>query len=154
VIITLETSGEFLLNVARVLDATGLSLEQLFEYLSVAAGRLHRTSDLLIEPMMNDRLPPSIQSELSSVIANVVEDLSHSTSHFVDQLGDFHLVEVLDDDLAVVEITPRSIGDATVDPATIVHPRRRKLAPKYQSKAAGRHGVLSVTRGDQEHDRD
>jgi hypothetical protein len=139
VIITLETSGEFLQNVARVLDATGLTLEQLFEYLSVAAGRLHRTSDMMIEPMMNDRLPESIQAELSSILTNVVEDLSHSTSHFVDQLGDFHLVEVLDDDLAVVEITPAG-GDTIVDPASVVHPRRRRMVVRHKPKTLGGDG--------------
>jgi hypothetical protein len=109
---------------------------------------------MMNEPMMNDRLPESIQSELASIIHDVVEDLSHSTSHFVDQLGDFQLVEVFDDDSAIVEITPRTTGDPTVDPASIVYPRRRKLAPKYQSKTAGRHGVLSITGRHQEHDRD
>jgi hypothetical protein len=89
--------------------------------------------------MMNDRLPNSEKSELYTVMGNMVDELSHSTSHFMDQLGGFHLVEVLDDDLAVVEITPAG-GDPVIDTASVVHPRRRRLVSRHKPKTLGSDG--------------
>ncbi|MNH46859.1 hypothetical protein D3C79_1098300 [compost metagenome] len=66
-------------------------------------------------------------------------ELTNQTSYLTDLTGDFQLLEVIDDDLAVVEITPVG-GDPIVDPATVVHPRRRRLVSRHRPKTPSGDG--------------
>lgn len=127
VIVSLEASGDFLMNVAKVLSATGMTLEQLFAFLAAAISAMNR--DTLIPSMMvNARLPDSEASEIISVVGDMIDQLSLQTRVISEQVGDFKLLEVnSDDDSAVIEIAPSVLGEARNVTAGTLPERRRKM---------------------------
>lgn len=106
VILPMETSGEFSPNLARVLNATGMSKEELYAFLTGAAGQLHTDESIPLLPMMNDKHPNSEHAEVLNLIIDFIDELAAKVSRLMDQIGDFKLLEVLEDDAAFVEYTP------------------------------------------------
>ncbi len=105
-LITLETNGEFLLNVTQVLQATGMTLEELFEYLShsVALLRQDRFPDSL---MFNSRYPKRDISEINHQLSTFIDHLRDQTGLIDQQAESIRLMGVCpDEDTAYVEITP------------------------------------------------
>ena len=126
VIITLEASGEFLGNVLKVCSATGLSIEELFSYLSNALDA-YRADQFPPALLMNDRLPRAEQVDVQATLGNLIEQYTAETEQLVKLIGVPRLVEVHgDDDIAVVEVS-KPEPEPLPSPDRIVHPRRRRL---------------------------
>lgn len=56
-----------------------------------------------MEPYVNDKYPTSERHEIIGLILDFIEELSAKVSRLMDQIGNFKLLEVLEDDAAFVE---------------------------------------------------
>jgi len=99
--------------------------------------------------MVDDRLPDTAKTEISSMFTNMTDQLENLTSRIVREGDTVHLVEVdQDDDSAIVEITPPPTGDAPIDPVSVVYPRRRRLATISRPGTIDSLSGVSIKRGD------
>jgi len=110
------------------MQATGMSIEELFAYLSDA-----------LTAHKQDRFPPSVltdgrMSEVENLLIykalyDLTDTLVSNTERIVDHADAVKLIEVNErDNLACVEITPVSLGEARNPTNHIVYPRRRRVA--------------------------
>lgn len=125
VIITLEASGSFLNNVSKVCAATGLTIEEIFEYISQAID--DRRHDQYTQSLMVDsRYPQIAQNEISGTLTDLIEMIETETGRLAGPTDRLQLLKVFeDDDAAIVEIKPEHIEAL---PATrAMYPRKRKV---------------------------
>lgn len=128
VIITLETNGEFLTKAMRACQATGLSLDQLFEVLSENfMARLNDTFPLA--PMMDSKMPSQAQLEVQDSISSILDELERQ-AQFINR-NNTESLKILeidnDDEWALIELKPRNEPDAPADAGVTVRlPARRK----------------------------
>lgn len=131
-IITLETNGEFLQNLFNVMQATGMSLDQLFAHLSDA-----------LTAQREDRFPPSIMTDgrlseveslfIRKILWDLTESLIAQTGRLVEQSESVRLLEVNEDaNIACVEIVPLAVGATTTTPDAHA-PRRKGMALKCKT---------------------
>lgn len=131
VIITLETNGEFLTKAMRACQATGLSLDQLFEVLSENfMARLNDTFPLA--PMMDSKMPSQAQLEVQDSISSILDELERQ-AQFINR-NNTESLKILeidnDDEWALIELKPRNEPDAPADAGVAVRlPTRRKNRP-------------------------
>ncbi len=131
-IISLETNGEFLQNLYNVMQATGMSLDQLFAHLSDA-----------LTAQREDRFPQSILTDgrlsdveslfIRKILWDLTESLIAQTGRLVEQSESVRLLEVNEDaNIACVEIVPLAMGATTTTPDAHA-PRRKGMALKCKT---------------------
>jgi len=131
VIITLETNGEFLTKAMQACQATGLSIDQLFEVLSENfMARLNDTFPLA--PMMDSKMPSQAQLEVQDSISSILDELERQ-AQFINR-NNTESLKILeidnDDEWALIELKPRNEPDAPADAGVTVRlPTRRKNRP-------------------------
>lgn len=131
VIVTLETNGEFLTKAMRACQATGLSLDQLFEVLSENfMARLNDTFPLA--PMMDSKMPSQAQLEVQDSISSILDELERQ-AQFINR-NNTESLKILeidnDDEWALIELKPRHESDTPTDAGVAVRlPSRRKNRP-------------------------
>ncbi|MCY1278096.1 hypothetical protein D9M68_20100 [compost metagenome] len=128
VIVNMEASGTFLSNVAVVLTATGMTLEELFAYLAEAA-TAHQFDRFVQSPLVNGRFPDVEAQTITGLLGGLTEQLIRETSGISDTIGEFKLLKVDElDDSAILEIAPTTMGTKR-NSSDSTHPLRRPKAP-------------------------
>ena len=131
VIITLETNGEFLTKAMQACQATGLSLDQLFELLSEEF--MARITDTFpLSPLMDSKMPRSAQLEVQKNISTILDELERQ-SQFINRSNteSLKILEIdNDDEWALIELKPRNEPDTATDTGIAIRPQtRRKNRP-------------------------
>lgn len=138
VIINLEASGDFLMNASRVLAATGMTLEELFEFLATVVSAIRKDS-FAPSLLVNGRLPDHEGVSINSLVSSMAEQLENGTVSYTGNEGSFKLLSVDQlDDSALIEVVSREPAGRGKTPINPVPISRNKRAAR---------GVIRVTQG-------
>lgn len=138
VIINLEASGDFLMNASHVLAATGMTLEELFEFLATVVSAI-REDNFAPYLLVNGRLPDHEGVSINSLVSSMAEQLETGALFYTGDKGTFKLLSVDRlDDSALIEVEP---GESSRNGTTTAHP-----VPISRNKRAAR-GAIRVTQG-------
>lgn len=151
VIVNMESSGAFLLNVATVLNATGMNLEELFKFLAEAVQDQAR--DRFVQtPLVNGRLPDVEIQTITSILGELTEQLGRSARHIVLQDGDFRLLSVDElDDSAIIAIEPPAERSKRITPAGTDAFSRSSSVARNTARLAKSGRVLRIKGCGKEH---